>query len=420
LPNLRHLRLLDMAARERSISRAASLVHISQPAASQALARLAQVFGARLLERVGNSVSPTPEGRVVMGRVRRALELLGDLEPALRQLPGARGAKTIALERYASSSQLRALAAVAATGSFAAAGRQLGQSDSSVQRASREVERILGIPLFEGGQHSRVLTAAGQVVAARAGLALKEIAAAQAELRERAGLYDGRLIVGALPLSRTQLLPEAVVNLLRDHPEARVEIADGAYEKLVQQLRLGTCDLIVGALRGADREPGLEERVLFEDTLHIVARRDHPLAGRRLTGSELRRFPWIVPRRESPARRAFEGFAEAHGVTDTARGHVETGSLVALRGILLRSDALTLISLRQIDYEHQQGLLVPLDFEVADSSRPIGITLLEGAMPTSLQRAFLDHLEAAGRAEPSTRPSQPRTVTEAMAPVAGL
>jgi LysR family transcriptional regulator, regulator for genes of the gallate degradation pathway len=401
LPNLRHLRLFDVAVRERSMSRAAVRVHISQPAASQALARLARVFGARLLERVGNSVTPTAEGRIVVARVRRALAHLGDPGPVLRQrAAGTRPGPVSPLERYASTSQLRALATVAATGSFGAAARRLGQSDSSVQRACREIERIVGMALFEGGQHARALTPAGRIVAARASLALKELATAQAELRERAGLFDGRLVVGALPLSRTRLLPEAVVALMRDFPEARIEIVDGAYERLIEQLRFGACDLIVGALRGPDRGPGLEERMLFEDTLHIVARRGHPLAGRRLTGAELRHYPWIVPRRDSPARRVFEAFAGAHGLGAAERGQVETGSLVALRGILLRSDALTLISLRQIDHEFRQGLLVPLEFSVSGTNRAIGVTTLDGALPTRLHAAFLDHLACAARADP--------------------
>lgn len=173
------------------------------------------------------------------------------------------------------------------------------------------------------------------MVAARAGLALKELATALAELRERAGFFDSRLVIGALPLSRTRLVPEAVVRLTRAYPDARIELVDGAYEALVERLRFGTCDLIVGALRGAVTARGLHERVLFEDTLRIVARAGHPLAGRRLRADELRQYPWILPRRDSPARRVFEAFAGAHGLAAAARGHVETGSLVALRGLLL-------------------------------------------------------------------------------------
>lgn len=403
LSNLRHLRLLDVAVRERSLSRAANLVHISQPAASQAIAKLAKLFGVRLLERVGNTVTPTEEGLIVVARARRALDHLRDLGPLARpRHAGARSGMADLLERYSSTSQLRALATFATTGSFASAARRIGQTETSIQRACRNIEQIIGLPLIEGGQRNRSLTAPGRIVAAQASLALKELATAHAELREREGVFDGRLVIGALPLARTRLVPEAVVRLMARYPEARIEITDGSYEALVQRLRFGTCDMIVGALRGATRPAGLREIPLFHDRLSIVARKAHPLAGRAVTGADLRGFPWILPRIDSPARHLFEELAARHGLTDPSRGHVETGSLVNLRGILLESDALALISLRQIDYEYIQGLLVPLDFPIADTERPIGITLLEEALPTGLQGAFLEYLEDASKAQ---RPS---------------
>lgn len=400
LSNLRHLRLLDVAVREGSLTRAANLVHISQPAASQAIAKLAKVFGVRLLERVGNTVTPTEEGQIVVARARRALEHLRDLGPHARPRHdsargGTRGGAADLLERYTSTSQLRAIATFATTGSFASAARRIGQTETSIQRACRNIEQIIGLPLIEGGQRNRSLTAPGRIVAAQASLALKELATARAELREREGVFDSRLVIGALPLARTRLVPEAVVKLMTRYPEARIEIIDGSYESLVQQLRFGTCDLIVGALRGPALPDGLREVALFQDKLSIVARKEHPLVGRRVTGAELRSFPWILPRSDAPARHMFEQLSAQHGLTDPSRGHVETGSLVVLRGILLESDALALISLRQIDYEYIQGLLVPLDFPIPDTERPIGITLLEKALPTRLHGAFLEYLEDA-------------------------
>lgn len=394
LPNLRHLRLLDVAISENSLTAAANKVHISQPAASQAVAKLSEVFGARLIERSGNNVTPTPEGEIVVQRARRALEHLRATGPNLKgRKPADRAQTGDALVRYASTAQLRAVSAFATSGSFAAAARKLGQAESSVQRACRDIERIIGVPLFEGGQRKRSLTAAGQRLAEQASLALNEITLAQAELRERAGVFDSHIVIGALPLARTQLVPRAVVNLMARHPAARIEIVDGAYDALVQQMRLGACDFIIGALRGQDRPKGVQERPLFKDSLCIVARAGHPLAGCKVQGSELARFPWILPRRDAPARHVFERLSAQHGLEDPGRGHVETGSLVVVRGLLMESDALTLISLSQIDYEYTQGLLVPLDFPLEDAHRVIGITTLSSALPNRLQQNFLEFLE---------------------------
>ncbi|WP_439561369.1 LysR family transcriptional regulator [Roseinatronobacter sp.] len=396
LPNLRHLRLLDVAISESSLTAAANKVHISQPAASQAVAKLSEVFGARLIERSGNNVTPTQEGDIVVKRARRALEHLRATGPGQKgRKPSDRALAGDMLVRYASTAQLRAISAFATSGSFAAAARKLGQAESSVQRACRDIERIVGQPLFEGGQRKRTLTVAGQRLAEQASLALNEITLAQAELRERAGVFDSHLVIGALPLARTQLVPRAVVKLLARHPAARIEIIDGAYDALVQQMRLGACDFIIGALRGADLAKGLEERALFKDSLCIVARAGHPLAAGngKVRGSDLARFPWILPRRDAPARHVFERLSAQHGLEDPARGHVETGSLVVVRGLLMASDALTLISLSQIEYEYTQGLLVPLDFPLEDAHRVIGITSLRSALPNRLQRNFLGFLE---------------------------
>ncbi len=395
LPNLRHLRLFEAAVRLGSLTRAAEMVHVSQPAASQALARLGRLFGARLAERTSGGLRATQEGRIVQARAARALAHLAEANRriTLRSRLG-RGVAGDRLERHATMAQLRALSAFAEAGSFSDAARRMGQTEPAVQRAAREIERLLGVPLFDGGPRDIRLTPAGETVAIHAGLALKEIAAAHDELREETGVFDGRLVVGTLPLVRTRVVPEAVVALMQRHPAARIEVIDGSYDSLVRGLRSGACDMILGALREQGRPRGLAERPLFHDRLSIVARARHPLAGRALEGPELAGYPWVLPRRDTPARGVFERLAEERGVRDAGRGHVETGSLVALRGVLLASDAVTIISLQQIDYELRQGLIVPLDLEVAEGERVIGVTTLENWRPTAVQAAFLECLES--------------------------
>ncbi|MBB4208345.1 LysR substrate-binding domain-containing protein [Roseinatronobacter bogoriensis] len=400
-PNMRHLRLLEIAVREGSLTRAAQEVNISQPAASQAIAKLTRIFRAPLLERVGNSAVATEEGMIVTQRARRALMHLQD--PSLCPRGRARQVSADLLERYASITQLRVMAQFALTGSFAATAQSVGQTEASVRRATKEVERIIGQPVLEGGQRNRVLSAAGTIVATRASLALREIDLAHAELRERRGVFDSRLVIGALPLARTQIVPRAIVRLLKKYPAATLEVLDGSYEFLLQRLRLGACDVIVGALREDATEQDLSESRLFTDSLRVVARAGHPLAGQKVTGEQLAEFPWILPRRDAPARRAFELLAQRHGLASGQLGHVETGSLVVLRGVLLASDALALMSPNQISYEIEQGLIVPLNIALQAAEREIGLTELQGNMPGRLHSDFLEIVaqEACNLSNPS-------------------
>lgn len=398
LPNLRHLRLLDAAARLGSLTAAAERVAVTQPAASQALARLDRLFATRLMQRGPRGLALTEAGAIVHARAVRALDHIA--EAARRVAPQSRLGRRLAgdgLDRHATMAQLRALAEFAEAGSFSAAARAMGVTEPAVQRAAREIERLLGVALFDGAHRALRLTPAGELVAAQAGRALKEIADALAELREREGRFDGRLVIGTLPLARTRLVPEAVAALMARHPQARVEIIDGAYPALVRALRNGSCDLIVGALREAACPPGLSETRLFDDSLAIVARAGHPLAGRPVQPAELAAYPWVLPRRETPARAVFDRLDAQHRIADPARGHVETGSLVALRGVLIASDAVSIISPRQIDHELRQGLLVVLDLGLPDTARPIGISRLDDWHPTRLGADFLECLHAAAR-----------------------
>ena len=109
-PNLRHIRLIDAAVRLGSLTRGADAVGISQPAASQALARLERLFGGRLLERSGAKVVATPRGEVVARRSRRALALLQSGHARLARLTKSGSRAADLAEPQTSMTHLRALA----------------------------------------------------------------------------------------------------------------------------------------------------------------------------------------------------------------------------------------------------------------------------------------------------------------------
>ena len=64
---------LDALLTERSITRAAERIHLSQPATSGALSRLREYFGDELLVRVGSQMKPTPLGESLANPVHNIL-----------------------------------------------------------------------------------------------------------------------------------------------------------------------------------------------------------------------------------------------------------------------------------------------------------------------------------------------------------
>src|SRR5258705_6629050 len=61
---------------ERSLTRASEVLHVTQPAVSNALVRLRSAFGDPLFIRSGRGMIPTPEAEQLIGTVREALSRL--------------------------------------------------------------------------------------------------------------------------------------------------------------------------------------------------------------------------------------------------------------------------------------------------------------------------------------------------------
>jgi DNA-binding transcriptional LysR family regulator len=74
--DLNLLRLFDAVWRTRSVSRAAELLDLSQPAASQGLGRLRALIGDALFVRAGTGVAPTPRAERLALAVQAALTTL--------------------------------------------------------------------------------------------------------------------------------------------------------------------------------------------------------------------------------------------------------------------------------------------------------------------------------------------------------
>lgn len=383
-----------------SLSRAADAVHVSQPAASQALARLESQFGGTLVERGTGGVQVTQRGRIVAARAQRIGLLLRAAGERIARR--GQGAEPKFIETHATVAHLRAITAFARSGSFSAAGRLLDHAEPTVHRAARELERIVGVPLFEGQRSAVRLSIAGRALAASAGLVLREMESALEEVREYEGRFDGRIVVGTLPLVRTRIIPRAIVEWTKTWPAANAEILDGPYEQLLAALHHGEVDVLIGALREGPLPGELTQEKLFDDGLSVIAGARHPLVGRtRVAPSELSAYGWVLPRAGTPTRAIFDRIADAFDIRISGHGLVETGSLVALRGILMETDRLSILSRRQIAQEEEAGLLGIVPVDLPDTERPIGVTTRGGWQPTRLQAGFMDVLRKAALEETS-------------------
>lgn len=394
MPNLRHLRVFLEVAKQRSISRAAPQVFLSQPAITQAIGKLESLLGAELFERHSNGMFTTQAGRAWSTRVTRCIN---HLERGIRIALRGHHAPTNTSKflPLLTTTQLRALIAVTDNHSFSLASRQLGLSQSSLHRASRELEQMLGVTLFEKARASILPTRAAEQLARATKLAFGEIEQGYYEISAMQSREVGKIVIGSMPLARTSILPEAINRFGVTHPNIVIDVVDAPYTDLLLHLRNGDLDLLVGALRYPPPTNDIIQEKLIEPPLAIVARNDHPLLHSASVQLEsLLDYGWAIPRKGTPTRAFFDTLFAEHNLIAPKR-LVETSSQILIRELLSGSDRLTLISTHQVEQELKQNILSVIPYDLSHTKRHIGITVRHNWHPTPTQNDFLALLKEA-------------------------
>jgi len=102
--------------------------------------------------------------------------------------------------------------------------------------------------------------------------------------------------------------------LLHDRPAAMLRLDEQVTGQLLEGLRAGDHDLVVGPLPSEPLE-GLASTEVFSDRFHIVADCGHPLLERQsLLLADLAQVEWLLPQPGRPLREFIESACRSHGL----------------------------------------------------------------------------------------------------------
>ncbi|WP_460873948.1 LysR family transcriptional regulator [Paralcaligenes ginsengisoli] len=403
-PNLRRLRAFVGVARWSSVRKAAEEMHLTQPAVTRAIQKLERELGVLLFHRTAQGMCTTSFGAVAEKRATRALMHLEQAESELAgHLRREEAENKIIrcsvrhLVHALTHRHFQALIATAESGTQGAAATLLGISQPAVAQALNDLERQVGVPLLLRASSGMIATTAGEILIRCGKLALTEIAAMPGDIAESTGVIMGRVRVGVLPLSGTLLVPRAVSRLIEEHHGLKICLVDGSYDTLLQQLRYGDIDVIVGPLRSPCPATDIVQERLFDSTLSVIARKGHPLdKPKALTLAALGQWGWVLPRRGTPAYRVIERTMRNAGLAMPSNP-IESNGLATIRALLVESNRLSMISRHQVYFEERDGLLCILPVDLCETARPVGIATRADAAHSAGVLALLKHLRAVNR-----------------------
>ncbi|MFO1413001.1 MAG: LysR family transcriptional regulator [Burkholderiales bacterium] len=396
---LRHLRVFLAVVDHGSVTRASEALFRAQSAITRSIRELEDDLGVPLFERRAQGMLTTRYGEALERRARR---VAGELQDARRELARLAGparaignAPVFAL--LVNEKRLRAFVALTELHHMPSVAREIGITQPAVSAAVRELEDSLGVPLFTRSARGMQPSDCGDVLALHVKRALAELRHARDDVAALGGTTRGTVVVGALPLGRTLILPRAVARVATRHPGLHLATVEGPFATLAAALRAGDIDLILGALRPPSFATDLAGEALLRDELRVVVRADHPLLrGQACSLDAVARRPWVLPRAGAPTRDLIEALFAERGIAPP-EVRVETSDLAVLRGLLLESDLVTAISPQQLHYEFGSGLLAALPIPLPETSREIGIIVRAGSVPSPGSERLIAEIRTVAR-----------------------
>ncbi|MCX4587420.1 LysR family transcriptional regulator [Streptomyces sp. NBC_01481] len=217
--------------------------------------------------------------------------------------------------------RLAALVAVAEAGSITRAAARLGYTAPALSQQLAKLEREAGAALLVRSHRGARLTAAGELLAARARRVLDEMDRARHELARLSGLSGGRLRVGTFTTVGVHLLPPVLSSFRRAHPDVELTVAEYEPPGGVLAVAAGEVDLaLTHTYEPAEPAPppaGVVLEPLLVEELVLVTAPGHALAGGsgRLPVAALAGQPLISSAPSHPPRKGVETALARAGAT---------------------------------------------------------------------------------------------------------
>lgn len=255
-------------------------------------------------------------------------------------------------------------------------------SQPAVTKTIRELEEALGVAMFERDGRGIKITRYGEVFLRHAGAALTALRQGFDSVSQERSGEAPPVRIGALPTVSTRIMPRAMELFLKEETWSRIKIVTGENAVLLEQLRVGDLDLVVGRLSSPDKMAGFSFEHLYSEQVVFAVRAGHPLLkARQSLFSNLGKYTILMPSRGSIIRPFVESFLIANGVASLPN-QIETVSDSFGRAFVRSSDAVWIISTGVVAGDVEDGLLNLLPIDTSETRGPVGLTMRTDAIPS--------------------------------------
>lgn len=188
--------------------------------------------------------------------------------------------------------RLLALQTILQTGSFTAAGKQLGYSQSAISQMIHSLEEEVGFALLVRQRGKVALTPDGQKLLPLITQLNNDWSTFQERVAEIKGLQSATIRIGTISSISAHWLPPLIRGFQQEHPDVHFTLLQGDYTTIPQWVDNNTIDF---SFINPDAQPPLPVTYLKSGQLSAVLPLNHPLVQQpAISLAELAKEPFLM------------------------------------------------------------------------------------------------------------------------------
>lgn len=245
------------------------------------------------------------------------------------------------------------------TRSMRQAAENLDVAPTAISRQIDNLEFHFGAPLVERSARGVKLTAAGELLAARAGKTLRELDHVHQLIEDLKGLQGGRVNVYANGATVANLLAPALAEFSLLYPKLRFEITITSARDAIEAVNSAEADMAVTLF--APPMSGAKVRLRSEIAYDLIVAPGHPAASMaEATLKQIAGYALALPDRSFAFRQALDTLFESRALPIDPV--FVNGSVEMLKELVMSGAAVTLLPALAVKREIDAGLLkaIPL------------------------------------------------------------
>lgn len=260
--------------------------------------------------------------------------------------------------------QLQNALAVAEYESFLRAAEAKSISQPAMSRSIQQLEKSIGVVLFNREPDRVTPTEFGKRLLARAKTIVNETEEIQREMKQLKGLGAGSLSVSMGPYPADLSGYQAISELVRQHPKLHCQVSIDKWQIIIQQVIEHSIDLGVAECSTLKHnDPTLAVEPLGRHELVFFCRKGHPLLGRnKLAKADFDGYPLAAIELPPRAAKLFPGTIKINKSTGLPSPALEIDDLAITWKIVEQTDAFAAATPAQLEPWLKRGELSILPY----------------------------------------------------------